>query len=145
MISLIEEMRLFLRQMCGAIGMSGTAMNVVPVVVLGVALNIAALSLVENARMAGQPTCRRTTLQNAAKAELKVMRTVFVSTLKTISKSQRRLCIARGWVDGIQRVITNPASGAMEFRPSSAGGECARPSIAFQSTKCRRRVTKRTA
>jgi hypothetical protein len=145
MMTLIEDMKLFLQQMCGVIGMSGTAMNVVPVVVLGVALNIAALSLVENARTAGQPTCTKTTLQNAAKTELKVMRTVFVSTLKTISKSQRRLCIARGWVDGIQRVITNPASGAMEFRPSPAGRECARPSIAFQSTKCRRRVTKRTA
>jgi hypothetical protein len=145
MMTLIEEMKLFLQQMCGAIGMSGTAMNVVPVVVLGVALNIAALSLVENARTAGQPTCKRATLQNAAKTELKVMRTVFVSTMKTRNKSQRSLCVARGWVTGIQRVITNAASGAMEFRPVPASGECARPSIAFQSTKCRHRVTKRTA
>jgi hypothetical protein len=73
MITLIEDMELFLQQMCGAIGMSGTAMTVVPVVVLGVALNVAALSLVENARTAGQPTCQKTTLQNVVKTELKVM------------------------------------------------------------------------
>ena len=145
MMSLIEDMSLFLRQMCGAIGMSGTAMSVVPVVVLGVALNVAALSLVEGVRTEGRSTCQRTTLQSAAKTELKVMRTVFVSTLKTISKNQRRLCIARGWVDGIQRVITNPASGTMELRPSPAGSQCARPSIAFQSNRCSRRVAKRTA
>ena len=29
MMTLVEDMRLFLQQMCGAIGMSGTAMNVV--------------------------------------------------------------------------------------------------------------------
>ena len=145
MMTLIEDMRLFLQQMCGAIGMSGTAMNVVPLVVLGVTLNVAALSLVENAQTSGQSTCQRTELQTAARTELKVAKTVFVSTLKTISKSQRRLCIARAWVDGIQRVITIPASGAMEFRSLPAAGECARPSIAFQSTKCRRRVMKRTA
>jgi hypothetical protein len=143
MIALIEDMKLFLRQMCGAMGMSGTAMNVVPVVVLGVALNIGALSLVKNARTSGQTNCERTQLQSAARTELKVMKTVFVSTLRTISKNQRRLCIARGWVDGIQRLITNPVSGAMEFRPVPAGGECVRPSIALQSPKCRRRFMKR--
>ena len=44
MMTLFEDLRLALRQICRAIGLSGTAATVVPLVVLGVALNIAALS-----------------------------------------------------------------------------------------------------
>ncbi|WP_353072716.1 hypothetical protein [Tunturiibacter gelidiferens] len=100
MMALIEDMRLFLRQMCGAIGMSGTAVNVVPVVVLGVALNVAALGLVASVRTGKQPVCQRTTLRAAAQTEWKVVRTV-VSTMKAIGQAQRRLCAASEWVEGL--------------------------------------------
>jgi hypothetical protein len=99
MMALIEDMRLFLRQMCGAIGMSGTAANVVPVVVLGIALNVAALGLVASVRTGKQPVCQRTTLRAAAQTEWKVVRTV-VSTMKAIGQAQRRLCAAVDRVEG---------------------------------------------
>jgi hypothetical protein len=79
MMTLIQEMRLFLRQICGAIGMSGTAAHVVPVVVLGVVFNAAALSLVANMRSEKGPACQETKLRDAAQTELKVMRTAYAS------------------------------------------------------------------
>jgi hypothetical protein len=100
MMALMEDMRLFLRQMCGAVGMSGTAANVVPVVLLGIALNVAALGLVASVRTARQPACQRTTLQAAAQTEWKVVRTV-VSTVKAIGQAQRRLCAASDWVESL--------------------------------------------
>ena len=99
MMALMEEMRLFLRQMCGAIGMSGTAANVVPVVVLGIALNVAALGLVASVRSERRPVCQRVTLRTAAQTEWKIVRTV-VSTMKTIGRGQRKLCAALDRVDG---------------------------------------------
>src|ERR1700744_3248402 len=105
MMTLIEDMKLFLQQMCGAIGMSGTAMNGVPVVLLGVVLNVAAIGLVESFRTGERPACQKATLQGAARTELKVMRTVLTSMLKTISKGQRRWCVARSWVSSFQREV----------------------------------------
>jgi hypothetical protein len=116
MTTLIEDMRLFLQQMCGAIGMSGTAMNVVPVVVLGVVLNIAAIGLVESVRTDERPACQKTTLRGAAQTELKVMRTVVTSTLKTISKGQRRGCVARSWVSSFQREVADYVMGTTGIR-----------------------------
>jgi hypothetical protein len=87
----LEDLRLALRQICRAIGLSGTAATVVPLVVLGVALNIAALSAMEYMRNERHP-CKvhnRTELRSAARTELKVMRTVLVSTLKKIGGGQR--------------------------------------------------------
>ena len=100
MMALIEDMRLFLRQMCEAIGMSGTTANVVPVVLLGIALNVAALGLVASVRAGREPSCQRTTLRAAAQTEWKVVRTV-VSTMKAIGQAQRRVCAASEWVEGL--------------------------------------------
>jgi hypothetical protein len=100
MMVLIEDMRLFLRQMCGAVGMSGTSANVIPVVLLGLALNVAALGLVASVRTAKEPACQRTTLRAAAQTEWKVVRTV-VSTVKAIGQAQRRLCSASDWLEGL--------------------------------------------
>ncbi len=146
MMTLIEDMRLFLQQMCGAIGMSGTAMNVAPVVVLGVALNIAALSLVESVRTDDRPTCQKTTLQAAAQTELKVMRTVVVSSLKTISKGQRRWCVARSWVSSLQREITDYVMGTRDLHVAPMTYECVRSTKEIQkSTSYRLRVVRRAA
>lgn len=145
-MTLIEDMRLFLQQMCGAIGMSGTAMNVVPVVVLGVALNVAALSLVENVRPEARPTCQKTTLQTATQTELKVMRTVVASTLKTISKGQRRWCVARSWVSDLQREVADYVMGTTGLRVAPMAYECARSTKEIQKSKsCRFRAIRRPA
>jgi hypothetical protein len=146
MMTLIEDMRLFLQQMCGAIGMSGTAMNVVPVVVLGVALNVAALSLVESVRTQGQPTCQKTTLQSAAQTELKVMRTVVASTLKTISKGQRRWCVALSWASSLQREVADYVMGTTGIRVAPMAYECARSTKEVQKSKsCRLRIVRPAA
>jgi hypothetical protein len=106
MMTLFEDLRLALRQICQAIGMSGTAATVVPVVVLGVALNIAALSATKYMRNERHPRHGHTALRCAAQTEMKVVRTVLVSTLKKVGNSQRRWCLARQWVRDRQTEIT---------------------------------------
>jgi hypothetical protein len=146
MMALIEDMRLFLQQMCAAIGMSGTAMNVVPVVVLGVALNVAAIGLMESMRTVERPTCQKTTLQGAAQTELKVMRTVVASTLKTIGKGQRRWCVARSWVSSLQREVADYVTGTTGHRVAPMVYECARSTKEIQKSKsCRLGVVRRPA
>ena len=98
----LEDLRLALRQICQAIGLSGNAATVVSLIVLGVALNLLALRAVEYAGI-GRHTCQdRTALHSATQTELKVVRTVVVSTLKKISDTGRRLCLAREWMAGEQ-------------------------------------------
>ena len=146
MTTLIEDMRLFLQQMCRTLGMSGTAMNVVPVVVLGVVLNIAAIGLVESARTDERPACQKTTLRGAAQTELKVMRTVVTSTLKTISKGQRRGCVVRSWVSSFQREVADYVMGTTGIRIAPMAYECARSTKEIQKSKsCRLGVVRRQA
>jgi hypothetical protein len=96
MMTLIEDVRSALRQMCRAFGLTGTAATVVPVVVLGVLLNVAALDVVQSARSCQMG--KRTTLAQVAKTELKLMRTTVTSTLRSISGGQRALCSAEQWM-----------------------------------------------
>jgi len=84
MIPLFEDMRLALRQICQAMGLSGTAAAVVPLVVLGVALNVGALNAMSFLRTDGHACQERSELRNAASTELRVMRMMLVSTLGDI-------------------------------------------------------------
>src|SRR6059058_4485267 len=97
---MLEDLRLALRQICQAIGMTGNASTVVSLIVLGVALNLIALRAVEYAGIGGHSCQDRMVLQSATRTELKVMRTVVVSTLKKIGDTGRRLCVARQWMIG---------------------------------------------
>jgi hypothetical protein len=106
MMTLFEDLRLALRQICQAIGMSGTAATVVPLVVLGVALNIAALSATKYMRNERHPHHSHTALRCAAQTEMKVVRTVLTSTLKKIGNGQRRWCLTRQWMKDRQTEIT---------------------------------------
>jgi hypothetical protein len=90
----LEDLGAELRQMCRAIGLSGTSATVVPLVVLGVALNVVALSAVGSVRMEHRTTCKRPALRTAARTEFKVVRTL-VTTLKRFGDGQRRWCSAR--------------------------------------------------
>ncbi|HWW98812.1 MAG TPA: hypothetical protein VNY74_13990 [Edaphobacter sp.] len=122
---MLEDLRLALRQICGAIGLPGEAATVVSLVVLGVALNFTALRAVEYAGIGGH-TCRnRTALESAAQTELKVVRTVMTSTLKRIGDGGRRLCLARQWMIGKQATRTghhNEVGSAAA--PSTSSGGC---------------------
>jgi hypothetical protein len=95
MMTLFEDLRLALRQMCQAIGLSGTAASVVPLVVLGVALNVIALSTTDYVRVGGHShrSHDRMALRNAARTEMKVVKAVLTSTFKKIGSGQRRWCL----------------------------------------------------
>jgi hypothetical protein len=94
MTTLLEDLRVDLRHVCQAAGLSGTAASVVPLVLLGVALNVTALSVIGAVRSAKSSACNRPALRSAARTELKVVRAVLASTLKTIGDGRRRWCSA---------------------------------------------------
>ena len=60
---MLEDLRLALRQICQAIGLSGNAATVVSLIVLGVALNLIALRAVEYAGIGGHTCHNRTALR----------------------------------------------------------------------------------
>jgi hypothetical protein len=95
MMTMLEDLRLALRQICQAMGLRGNAATVVSLIVLGVALNITALRVVEYAGIGRHVRHNRTVLRSAARTELKVVRTVVVSTLKKIGDGGRRWCSTR--------------------------------------------------
>jgi hypothetical protein len=106
MMTLFEDLRLGLRQICQALGLSGTAATVVPLVVLGVALNIAALSAVRSIQHERHRGCGHAVLRSAAGTEMKVVKAVLTSTLKKIGDGQRRWCLTRQWMMDRQTEIT---------------------------------------
>ena len=98
MTTLFEDLRLGLRQICQALGLSGTAATVVPLVVLGVALNMTALSVVRSMHHERHRGRGQAVLRNAARTEMKVVKAVFTSTLKKIGDGQRRWCLTQQWM-----------------------------------------------
>jgi hypothetical protein len=122
MIMLLEDLRLALREICRAIGLSGTALTVIPLVVLGVALNVITLAVIDNVRSERHSDHACTTLQSAGRTELKVMRTVVISTLKKIGDSERRRCLGRNCVRGRQTKLTHVELGLVPSAPATGGG-----------------------
>lgn len=124
MMTLFEDLRQALREICRAMGMSGMAATVVPLVVLGVGLNIAALYAVESMRNERHPDCGHMALRSATRTELKVMRAVVVSTLKKIGDGQRRWCSAQEWMSDRQTGSTgyDIEVGFVWAAPSSSEG-----------------------
>ncbi|HTF42670.1 MAG TPA: hypothetical protein VK641_02160 [Terriglobales bacterium] len=108
---MLEDLRLALRQICQAIGLQGDAATVASLIVLGVALNLTALRAVEFVGIGGHACHNRTDLQSAAQTELKVVRTVMVSTLKKIGDGGWRLCLERQWMMGKQTKGTGNRTG----------------------------------
>ena len=78
--------------------MSGTTANVVPVVLLGVALNVAALSAMRYMRNERHPVVDRLRCRVRGRTEMKVVRTVLTSTLEKIGDGKRRWCLAQQWM-----------------------------------------------
>jgi hypothetical protein len=121
---MLEDLRLALRQICQAIGLPGDAATVVSLITLGVALNLTALRAVEYVGIGGHTCHDRTAMQSAAQTELKVVRTVVVSTLKMIGDGGRRLCLARQWMMGKQTKGTgyHMEVGCDGTAPTGGGG-----------------------
>ncbi len=92
MTTLLEDLAARFAADVRSMGLSGTASIVVSLVVLGVALNVAALSVVRNVRHSEQRQVR-TALWTAAHNEAKCVKAVWISSLKKIGAHQRRWCI----------------------------------------------------
>jgi hypothetical protein len=124
MTTLFEDLRLALRQICRSMGLSGTAATVVPLLVLGVALNVAALSVMESMRNARRPGHHhvRTALQSAAWTEIKAMKAVLNSTLKKMSGNQRKLCVVRQRIVDRRTQITEYKIGVAWAAPVGEEG-----------------------
>ncbi|MEO6806437.1 MAG: hypothetical protein ABI286_10255 [Edaphobacter sp.] len=95
MMTMLEDARLALRQICRSFGLPGDVATAVSLIVLGVALNVVALRAVQYAGIGRHVKHEQATLRCATQTELKVMRTAVVSTLKKIGDSGQRRCIAR--------------------------------------------------
>lgn len=122
MTMLLEDLRQALKEICQAIGLSGNALTVIPLVVLGVALNVTSLSAIEYVRSDRHSCQGHTSLGSAGRTELKVMRTVVVSTLKKIGDSERRLCPTRNRVRDHQMKSTHVELGLVPPAPAKGGG-----------------------
>lgn len=123
MIMLLEDLRLALREICRAIGLSGNALTVIPLVVLGVALNVITLSVIDKVRSERHSSHHSyTSLQSAGRTELKAMRTVVVSTLKKIGNGERRQCPGRNCMRDHQTKSTHVELGFVPAAPAKGGG-----------------------
>jgi hypothetical protein len=91
---MLEDLRLALRQICRAMGLSANAATVVSLIILGVALNAVALHAVKYMGVGRHAHREPIALRSAARTEIKVVRTVMVTTLKKISNG-RRWCLAQ--------------------------------------------------
>ncbi len=91
MMRLLEDIRLAMRQVWQSTELLET---VLPVLLLGIALNVVALNVVENVRveMGGQRAAR-----TACEKSSPVQRVV-APLRKMIGRDQHRWCAAKGWV-----------------------------------------------
>jgi hypothetical protein len=121
MITLLEDLRLALREICRAIGLSGNALTVIPLVVLGIILNVFSLSAIQYVRSDRHSCQGHTSLGSASRTELKVMRTVVISTLKRIGDSERRWSQTRNGLRG-QTKRTHVELGSVPLAPANGGG-----------------------
>jgi hypothetical protein len=107
MTELITDIKLAWRQVWTSLG---TAMTVVPVLVLGVALNIVVLSAVQGLRTERHPRCRRQ-VTSVARSEIRAIRTVVTLALKKIGDSRGRWCSAEQQMRGRQAEATQCGAG----------------------------------
>jgi hypothetical protein len=96
MTTLIEEMRIAVRGIWQSIGFdasANTAATVVPVLVLGVALNLIALHVVDRVH----PIKGKSEIVCVARAELALAQTVTASVFRQIGGHERGQCSVKQW------------------------------------------------
>jgi hypothetical protein len=89
MTTLMEELRLAVREILQSIGLGGSAnaaAAVLPVLMLGIALNVIALSVVDRLHPI-----------RAVRAEARLVQSVTVCVLRQIEGRERGLCSAKRW------------------------------------------------
>lgn len=118
MMTLIEEMRAAVLELWQALGFEGssrTAAAVVPALVLGIALNVVALNVVNGAGSGSHASCRKVGLRNVVQTEFVMVRAAATATLAKLCEGQRRLCSAKQWVQDRQ-------ADAARFRSEASCG-----------------------
>jgi hypothetical protein len=96
MTTLMEELRLAVQEILQSIGLgasANTAATVVPVLMLGIALNVIALGVVDRVH----PMRAKTRLVCVARAEARMVQSVTVCVLRQIQGRQRGMCPAKRW------------------------------------------------
>jgi hypothetical protein len=96
MTTLMEELRLAVQEILQSMGLGGsanTAATVVPVLMLGIALNVIALGVVDRVH----PMRAKTRLVCAARAEYSHVQSVTICVLRQIEGRQRGMCSAKQW------------------------------------------------
>ncbi|MEI9978711.1 MAG: hypothetical protein WDN23_06855 [Edaphobacter sp.] len=125
MMTLLEDLRLALRQICSEFGREGTAVTAVPLVVLGLALNFAALSATEFVRHGGRPIHQHSALRNAARTELNAVRIVVHSAIRKINATQQRWGRTQQWVkDGQKKIDGYHVEVGVVWAPSTPNEDC---------------------
>jgi hypothetical protein len=124
MMTLMEEMRVAVLQIWQSLGFersSRTAAAVIPALVLGITLNVAALGVVDKVLTGGHATCQRSGLRSVARSEVMMVRAAVASTLKKICEQQPELCSVRQW-------MLDRQDDAMRYRSETSYGWSARVS-----------------
>jgi uncharacterized membrane protein YtjA (UPF0391 family) len=96
MTTLMEELKLSVREIWQSMGFGGsanTAASVVPVLMLGIVLNLIALNVVDRVH----PMKDKTWLVCVARTELRRAQSVTVCVLRQIEGRQRGRCPAKRW------------------------------------------------
>jgi hypothetical protein len=91
MTTLMEELRLAVQEILQSIGLGGSAntvATVVPVLMLGIVLNVIALSLVDHVH----PIKGKTQVVGEVRAEARLVQTVTVCVLRQIEGRQQGVC-----------------------------------------------------
>jgi hypothetical protein len=124
MTTLLEDITFALRRVCRAIGMDETASTVIPLVVLGLALNAAALGAAEFLQIGGKTSHTHAALRNAARTEMKAIRIVLHSTIKKVNDRKQQSCQPRQWVKKQQKHLNqyHPEVGAVWTAPAPREG-----------------------
>lgn len=94
--TLMEELRLAVREIWQSMGLGGsanTAASVIPALMLGLALNLIALNVVDRVL----PMKGKTRLVCVARAEARMVQSVTVCVLRQIEGHQRGTCPAKRW------------------------------------------------
>jgi hypothetical protein len=108
--TLIEEMRVAVHGLWQAIGLgasANTAATVIPVLVLGVALNVIALHIVDRVH----PLKEKAQVVDIARAELKFVQTMTSSVLRQIGGRERGRSSVKGWATDRDRAVARNRKG----------------------------------
>jgi hypothetical protein len=115
MTTLMEELRLAVQEILQSMGLGGsanTAATVVPLLMLGIALNGIALGVVDRVH----PMRAKTRLVCVARAEARMVQSVTVCVLRQIAGRERGPCSAKQWASSRLAEINGRISASLRSK-----------------------------